>query len=141
MRQIGKQSLTRSLVGSWMVLAAVALVACAEGEGEVEQRAPTAAAAAGSGADVAGLTQDLLAGTGELYQSCSPGGSNLQGDCRSGLVCQTIIRGGFRCYRSAANGCAAGTTSYMGVACLNTCSGSSGFCPYPLACEFGWCVP
>jgi hypothetical protein len=133
-----KHSLVRSSIWRFMVCAAIASSGCAANEA-----GSIATGAAGSSAEDVGVsTQDLLARR-SLYQSCSPGGSNLQGDCGSGLVCQTIIHGGFRCYRSAANGCRNGTQSYMGVACLETCDPirPGGSCTFPRGCHIGWCVP
>jgi hypothetical protein len=80
----------------------------------------------------------------DLYETCSPGGTAMEGNCGTGKVCETIITGGFRCYQatSATGGCPFGM-SFMGTACLSTCDPLTpgGFCPQPLACNGGWCTP
>jgi hypothetical protein len=97
--------------------------------------------AAGSSSNVELTTQALQEGVA-LYEQCEPGGANLQGNCESGMVCQTIISGGFRCYLAASSSCPYDTKPYMGVACLETCDpiAPGEFCPFPLACNYGWCT-
>jgi|GEM_PF-6904128 len=82
-----------------------------------------------------------------LGSTCTPGGDNQQGNCQAGLTCQTIIRGGFGCYRAIETvpGCDFDSTpqrGYMGVACLDLCDPAlpGGICNRPFACEGGWCV-
>jgi hypothetical protein len=147
MRNIDERRVTRSFIAGCVAVCATVLMGCGNGGDGPE----LSQGSAGSSARVGAVTQALaagseaIAGSGAdwLYETCEPGGANLQGTCAIGMVCQTILRGGFLCYQSAANGCPSGMTSYMGVACLDTCwPQTDEWCPFPLACESGgWCVP
>lgn len=127
---------------SQAIAMACALLALASCSADSTAGTGTSTSAAGSNATIEHITQELQAEL-SLYDQCEPGGANLQGNCPSGMVCQTIISGGFRCYLSTAAGCPSEMTSYMGVACLETCDPITpgGFCTSPLTCDYGWCVP